>query len=418
MFAIAVAMSVVALWRLPGARHGDPLRRTLWGCSTGFAIALWSRYPPVREAIGALGIVDLDALVKYLISIAAALSMANYSVTGYLLAGDQTPRHIAISRRVAHFAQRSTFVVVPLMVALFFFVIDRSRPSHDFAYEHAGEWPAALFMSCFYLYLGASAWTVAYQWTHVSRRADSRVFRIGLALGAAAAWLYATYAAVRFAYMWTAMFLAVPATLTRAVENLSDALNLLVALLFLTGASLPTTNVVAERGRTWRCLWRLHSLRRDLLTAFPEVALQQVRSRIRELTRLSPPMDVRLDRWTQEIGDAVDILRHHATDDLWAVAEREGLWYSDPEPAAEALWVKGALESARQSCGATIPVRPLPDKPFATSQGEAFWLVRVQAVYAKISPQQVRRLCATAGYPCAGEAVRCPVHAGEPADTR
>ena len=402
-------MTVVAVWRLPGARYGDPLRRTLWGCSAGFAVALWARFPPVREALGQIGIVDLDALVKYLVSIAASLSLLGYSVTSYLLAGDDAPRHIAISRKVARVARRSTYAVVPLMVALFF-TIDRSHPSRDFAADHAGEWGAAAFMSCFYLYLGASAWTVAYQWTHVACRAETMIFRLGLALGATATWLYTAYAVLRFTYMWAAILLPTPPSIDQMAEGLGNALNVLVAILFAAGASLPTTNVAADRLRTWRALCSLHSLRRDLTRAFPDVTFQPSGTRLREMTRLTPPLDVRQDVWIQEIGDAVNLLRHHATPELWPAAEEAVLRHGDAEPAAEAHWIKAALTSATRGCRSTVPADPLPEKPFGTSRGEAAWLRRVQAVYARIRLQETEELLAEAGMPCWRQQGRCETH--------
>ncbi|MGP8298165.1 MAB_1171c family putative transporter [Streptomyces inhibens] len=410
ILAVSVAMTVVALWRLPGARYGDPLRRTLWGCSAGFAVTLWTRFPPVRDALGQFGIVDFDALVKYLVSIAACLSMLNYSVTSYLLAGDDAPRHIAISRKVARIARRSILAVVPLMILLFFLAVDRRQPSADFAADHAGEWGAAGFMTCYYLYLGASAWTVAYQWTHVSRRAESLVLRTGLALGAASTWLYTLYAALRLTYMWIAMLAPTPANVDHIAENLGTAFNVLAATLFATGASLPTTHVAADRWRTWRSLWRLHSLRRDVTKAFPEVTFQPAATRLREMTRLAPPLDVRQDGWIQEIGDAVNLLRHHATPELWPAAEEAALSHSDAEPAAEAHWIKAALASAARGCRSTVPAEPLPEKPFGTSSGEAAWLVRVQAAYARIRPQETEELIAEAGVPCWRQQDRCVTH--------
>ncbi|MCL7493087.1 hypothetical protein M8I34_16910 [Streptomyces sp. MCA2] len=411
ILAVSVAMTTVAIWRLPGAlRYRDPLRRTLWGCSAAFAFTLWTRFPPIREALALLGIVDFDALVKYLVSIAACLSMLTYSVTSYLLAGDDAPRHIAISRTVARVARRSLLVVVPAMLLLFFFAIDRMHPSPDFAADHAGEWGAASFMTCYYLYLGASAWAVAYQWTHVAFRAETVVFRLGLALGAASTWLYALYAVMRLTYMWIAMLIPTPANVDHIVENVGNAFNVLAATLFVTGASLPTTNVAADRLRTWRSLWSLHTLRSELTETFPDITFQPAGSRLREMTRLTPPLDVRLDGWIQEVGDAVNRLRHHATPELWPAAEETALSHSDPEPAAEAHWIRATLASATRGCRSAVPAGPLPEKPFGTAIGEAAWLRRVQAVYTRIRPQETEELLAEAGRPCLRQREACEAH--------
>ncbi|MFB7630455.1 MAB_1171c family putative transporter [Streptomyces sp. NPDC056149] len=407
---VAVAMTVVALWRLPGARRSDPLLRTLWGCSAGFAVALWTRFPPVKEAVNQLGVVDLDALLKYFASIFAALSLANFSVTSYQLSGDGAPRHTAVSRLIARIAQRSTIVVVPTMLALFFLTIDRSHPSRDFAYDHAGDWGAAMFMACFYVYLGVCAWTVAYQWTHIRRHADRRALRIGMSLGAAATWLYTFYAAIRLLYMWVALLAPAPESIAHTVESLCDALNALAAILFVIGASLPTTHVAADRWRNRRCLWQLHPLHKDLVAAFPEVSFQAPRSRLREVTRFSPPSDVLLDNWIQEIGDAVNLLRHHASSTLWPAALDRNALRDTPEAAAEAYWIKTALASAAMSCRSSIPAQALPDKPYATSLGEAYWLLRVQTVYARVSPEHTSGLLAAAGPPCGGGKEGCLAH--------
>ncbi|MFC0844677.1 MAB_1171c family putative transporter [Streptomyces noboritoensis] len=396
-------MTLVALWRLPALRYGDPLRRTLWGCSAGFAVALWARFPPVKAALDSVA-VDLSALVKYFFSMIAALALLNYAVTSYGV-GSSPPRHIAICRKVARTARRATVVVIPAMVLLFFTVVDRSHPTHDFAADHAGQWGAAVFMTLFYLYLGFAAATCAYQWSHVSRRAESVSLRVGLTLGAAATWLYTAYAMVRASFMWLAMFVHVSPPVDRAAGKAGDLLNVAAAVLFATGASLPTTGVVAQRWRTWRLLSRLHPLRKDLAQQFPHLCFRPVASRLREASRWSLPLDVRLDRTIQECGDAVEQLRHHATSDLWPVAEEATAHHTDPEAAAEAYWVAAALRSARAGRRASLPAAPLPPKPFTDSQSEGHWLLRVQNVYLGIPTQAIDQILARAGQPRDGIAL-------------
>ncbi len=52
-----------------------------------------------------------------------------------------------------------------LLTVLFFTVVDRSTPSDRFVADHAGQWGGAtLYMSVFYLYLGAASAVCAYQW--------------------------------------------------------------------------------------------------------------------------------------------------------------------------------------------------------------------------------------------------------------
>ncbi|MGW1107347.1 hypothetical protein [Streptomyces sp. NPDC002540] len=100
-YALAIAMTVVALWRLPAVlRFRDPLRRALWGCSAGFAVAMWCRVPEVKYALDHSPVTDLSALLKYLSSMIALLSVLSYITAIYGNPGPgRTPRHIAVSQR-------------------------------------------------------------------------------------------------------------------------------------------------------------------------------------------------------------------------------------------------------------------------------------------------------------------------------
>ncbi|MCC2276174.1 hypothetical protein LKL35_12215 [Streptomyces sp. ET3-23] len=399
LLSVCLAMTAVALWRLPAVRYGDPLRRALWGCAAGFAVALWSRFPPVEHGIDSLGVNDLSGLTKDFAAMAASLALLSYAVTSYGVSQDAPPRHIEICRRVAHVSRRATAVVIPLMLFLFFVAVDRSVPSRDLTADHAGQWGACLFATCFYLYLGSSGATCGYQWGHVSRRADSAVLRISLGLGAAACWLFAAYSVIRVSFMWGAMIFPPSPGSTHLVVSLSNLLNMLGALLFMCGASLPTTGVALERWRTRRMLWCLHPLSRDLAHQFPDLSLQPPASRLREAVRHAPALDIRLDRSIQAIGDAVEQLRHHVVPELWPVIEQVTVEHPDQEAAAEAYWIAAALCSAREGRRSELPAPALPPKPYTDSIGEGRWLIRVQDVYARIAPAAVDALLDRAGRP-------------------
>lgn len=140
---IAVAMTAMALWRLPALRYDEPQRRALWVCSAGFAAALWCRVPAVKDALNSSPITDLSVLVKYLTSMIAILGVLRYVAAIYSKAqGSEaaTPRYILLSRRVGRLAHAGAFGAVAAMIIIFFTVVDRSRPSVDFATDHAGQW--------------------------------------------------------------------------------------------------------------------------------------------------------------------------------------------------------------------------------------------------------------------------------------
>ncbi|MCD9146021.1 hypothetical protein LUZ28_26765 [Streptomyces albireticuli] len=389
---VCVEMTVVALWRLPATRYGDPLRRALWGCSAGWAVALWARFPPVKNAIDGLGVNDLSALVKDFACMAASLALLNYAVTSYGVSQDAPPRRFALLRGTARFARWATVGVIPVMLVMFFVVVDRSRPSRDFAADHAGQWGVVVFSTLFYLYLGLSCTTCGYQWGHVGRRAESPALRIGMVLGSVGLWLLAAYSVVRVSFVWGTIFVPASPDVSHTVGSLSSLLNVLAAALFASGASLPTTEVVVQRWSSHRMLWRLHPLRRDLARQFPDLSFQPLAPRLREALRFTPALDVRLDRAVQEVGDAVEQLRHYVVPELWAVIEDVTAEHPDQEAMAEAYWIAAALRSARQGRRFEVPAPALPSKPFADSVSEGRWLVRVQDSYARITPAAVDKI--------------------------
>ncbi|MFC9856196.1 MULTISPECIES: MAB_1171c family putative transporter [unclassified Streptomyces] len=398
IWAAAIAMTAVALWRLPALRHGDRLRRSLWFCTLAFSGTIWCRVPQVKHALDHSPVTDLSALGKYLTSMGAILAILNYITAIYArpISG-VPPRHITVSRRVSRVANASALGALAAMVVLFFTVVDRSRPSVDFAADHAGQWGAGLFLTIVYTYLAAAASTCCYQWSRASRRADTRSLRIGLTLMAAAMVIYTVYPALRIFTVW---FPTDASSVT--MRTIADSVNLVVAGLWAAGASIPSTTAVAARW-TSRCALRtLYPLWRDLMRAFPHLAFQPPGSAAREMIRLSPPLDVRLDRWTQEIGDAVEQLRHHAAEDLMPCAQAAAEYLPDPEPAAEAYWIRAALHSAGAGKRAPLPVRGLPSKPLSDARAEGFWLARVTRAYTAMAPEQVRQLLQKAGAPASG----------------
>lgn len=104
------------------------------------------------------------------------------------------------------------------------------------------------------------------------------------------------------------------------------------------------------------------------------------------------PSDVRLDRWTQDIADACEKLRYYAPKELLFTAEDTTASHADPEPAAEAYWIKAALQAADTTQASRYAVGPLKAKPFVDTDSEAAWLARVSTVYSRITTTQARTL--------------------------
>lgn len=404
LWVVPVVMTATTVWRLPSLWHGDALQRALWVCCAGFAAALWCRVPPVKFALDHSPVTDLSALLKYLASLAAILAGLKYIVGVYGLPDRAAPpRHVAVSRWVSRVAHGFAFAWLGILTILFFAAVDRSQPSVDFTTEHAGQWGAGLFLTIAYVYLGAAAGVACYQWARASQRADYRSLRIGLALMSVATLIYTVYPALRIVTVWA------PTNASAVtMRTIADSVTLTVALLWAVGAAVPSTIVVADRWAAWRTLQKLYPLWSDLLARFPHIASRPVGSALAETFRWAP-LDMRLDRRTQEIGEAVDQLRHYATPQLLPCAQYLAEIHDDPGPAAEAYWIKAALASAESGRGSCVPARALPSKPLTNGRAEAYWLALVVDAYVGVTPDIVRALHERAGQPgLAEQPAACP----------
>lgn len=396
LWAVPIVMTATTLWRLPSLWNGDELQRALWMCCAGFAASLWCRVPPVKFALDHSQVTDLSALLKYLMSLAAILAGLKY-ITGVYegpSGREAPPRHVTVSVWVSRIAHGFALAWLVILIVLFFMAVDRSEPSTDFTADHAGQWGAGLFLTIAYVYLGAAAGVACFQWARASRRAEYRSLRIGLALMSAATLIYTVYPVLRVITVW-----APTGANAVTMRTIADSVTLTVALLWAVGAAIPSTTVVAERWSAWRTYQGLYPLWSDLIRQYPYLAFQPVGSRLSETIRVWVPLNMRLDRRTQEIADAVEQLRHHATARLLPCAQYLAEIHEDPEPAAEAYWIRAALESAKAGRRTSSPARALPSKPLTSSRAEAFWLARVVDVYVRVAPEVVHTLHERAGQP-------------------
>ncbi|MFE2258201.1 MAB_1171c family putative transporter [Streptomyces cyaneofuscatus] len=392
LWIVAAGMTATAVWRFPVLRYGDPSQRALWVCSAGFAAAVWCRVPQVKQALDNSPVTDLSALGKYLTSLVAILAALRYITAVYGEPSGDSDRHVAVSRRISRVAHTCALAAMVALVVLFFTVVDRSRPSTDFASAQAGQWGGALFLTIQYTYLGVAAATCCYQWTRAARRAEKRALRIGLALMATAMAIYTIYPILRTTMTWFP-----PEVSAHTMRTVADSVTMAVACLWAAGAAVPSTMAISARWTAWRALQKLHPLWTDLVTAFPHLALQRPGARITESLRCAPSLDVRLDRRTQEIAGGIEQLRHHASSDLRSVAEDLAESHDDPEAAAEAYWIRAAQQSQKSGRRSAVPSRKLREKPLTSVTSEANWLARVAAV--PVPPNLVRIMHERAGEP-------------------
>ncbi|OEJ95539.1 MAB_1171c family putative transporter [Streptomyces thermolilacinus] len=394
-YLVAALMTAVALWRMPAALWGDEedkRRRALWGCYAGFAAALWTKTHIVRTSLNNSPVVDLAVLIKHYTATVAILAILSYIVAiyGSYPDGGTVPRHVRFARMIQHVAAKASVATLVLLTVLFFTVVDRSVPSDRFVSDHAGQWGASLYMTVFYVYLGAASAVCAYQWALATANAPLRHLRVGLGMMTAAMFIGVAYTVSRTLFLWISVAEEPTAGFAEGFDKATEAAQVLLFALFAVGASIPACRSGWRRVRLWRAQVALHPLWRELMAAFPDQPFAPPASLARELTRFGTPADLRVDRWAADIADAVEKLRHYVPHGLLPAAREAA---GSAGPVADAYWIKAAL--AAKAAGAQAGEAAEFDTRQATDQdGEVAWLVRVAEAYRSIPEERARRLLA------------------------
>ncbi|RCH70082.1 hypothetical protein DT019_00800 [Streptomyces sp. SDr-06] len=397
-YLIAGVMTAVALWRMPAALWGDEedkRRRALWGCYAGFAVALWTKTKVVRIGLNNSPIVDLAVLIKHYTATIAILAILSYIVAiyGHFPEGGVIPRHVRFARVIQQVAAKASVATLILLTVLFFTVVDRSYASDRFVSDHAGQWGATLYMSVFYLYLGAASAVCAYQWALATAGATARHLRIGLGMMTFAMFIGVGYTVSRTLFLWVSVADQPSPAFALRFDEITEAAQVVLFAFFALGASIPAFSKGWRRVRLWRAQARLHPLWHELMTAFPDQPFEPPAPLIRELTRFGTPADLRIDRWAADIADAVEKLRHYVPDGLLPAAKRAAAEDSPREenagPLAEAYWIKAALAAKADGAGAG-DAAAVETKHATDQDGEVAWLVRVAAAYRTVSGERAR----------------------------
>ncbi|WP_030575645.1 MAB_1171c family putative transporter [Streptomyces anulatus] len=403
-YLIAGLMTAVALWRMPAALCGDEedrRRRALWGCYAGFAVALWTKTEAVRIGLNNSAVTDLAVLIKHYTATVAILAILSYIVAiygSYPEAG-AVPRHVRFARFVQKLAAKASVATLILLTVLFFTVVDRSEPSDRFVSDHAGEGGATLYMSVFYLYLGAASAVCAFQWGLATLDARRRHLRIGLGMMTFAMFIGVGYTASRTLFLWISVVDEPSEAFALRFDQITEAAQLVLFAFFALGASVPAFAAGLRRARLWRAQVRLHALWYELMTAFPDQPFDPPASLGRELTRFNVPADLRVDRWAADIADAAEKLRHYVPDGLLAAAGRAAARDTDDPRRAESLtdayWIRAALlakdSGAPAGGAATVAAQHAADQ-----DGEVARLVRVAAAYRTVGEERARAVLAAA----------------------
>ncbi|MFI6648399.1 MAB_1171c family putative transporter [Streptomyces sp. NPDC050529] len=399
-YLIAGLMTAVALWRMPAALWGDEedrRRRALWGCYAGFAAALWTKTRAVRIRLNDSPVTDLSVLIKHYTATVAILAILSYIVAIYGQYADAgaVPRHVRFARIVQQVATKASVATLVLLTVLFFTVVDRSTPSDRFVADHAGQGGATLYMSVFYLYLGAASAVCAYQWALATAGAAQRHLRVGLGMMTFAMVIGVGYTVSRTLFLWVSVIDQPGEAFALKFDEVTEASQVALFAFFAIGASIPAFSNVRRRAKLWHAQVKLHALWYELMAAFPDQPFDPPAPLLRELTRFGTPADLRVDRWAADIADAVEKLRHYVPDALLPAAEAAaadgGADREQAGPLADAYWIKAAL-SAR-SAGAPAGEAAAVGTQHATDQdGEVAWLVRVAAAYRTVTPERARQV--------------------------
>ncbi|MDP9950511.1 MULTISPECIES: MAB_1171c family putative transporter [Streptomyces] len=406
-YLIAGLMTAVALWRMPAALWGDEedrRRRALWGCYAGFALALWTKTEAVRIGLNNSAVTDLAVLIKHYTATVAILAILSYIVAIYGSYPEEgaVPRHVRFARLVQKLAAKASVATLVLLTVLFFTVVDRSQPSDRFVSDHAGEWGATLYMSVFYLYLGAASAVCAFQWALATLDARRRHLRIGLGMMTFAMFIGVGYTVSRTLFLWISVVDEPSEEFALRFDQITEAAQLVLFAFFALGASVPAFAAGARRARLWRAQVRLHALWYELMAAFPDQPFDPPASLARELTRFNVPADLRVDRWAADIADAAEKLRHYAPEGLLDAAARAAARDTDDprraEPLTDAYWIRAAL-LAKESGAPAGGAAPVAAQHAADQDGEVARLVRVAAAYRSVGEEPARAVltAATAG---------------------
>lgn len=112
-------------------------------------------------------------------------------------------------------------------------------PSDRFVSDHAGEWGATLYMSVFYLYLGAASAVCAFQWALATLDTRRRHLRIGLGMMTFAMFIGVGYTVSRTLFLWISVVDEPSEAFALRFDEVTEAAQLVLFAFFALGASVP-----------------------------------------------------------------------------------------------------------------------------------------------------------------------------------
>ncbi len=228
-------------------------------------------------------------LIKHYTATVAILAILSYIVAiygAYPEEGAAVPRHVRFARVIQRVAAKAAGATLVLLTVLFFTVVDHTVPSDRFVSDHAGEWGASLYMTVFYVYLGAASAVCAYQWALATANASLRHLRVGLGMMTFAMFIGVGCTVSRTLFLWISVAEQPTTAFAQTFDKATEAAQVVLFAFFAIGAAIPAFAKGWRRARLWRAQVALHPLWRDLMAAFPDQPFAPPAPLARELTSL------------------------------------------------------------------------------------------------------------------------------------
>jgi hypothetical protein len=375
--AVLAVLWLVVLWRVPTLWQAR-WKRAPWIALTALAVALTLDLPATITAVDrSSGITDLATLGKHLSGIIASAAVLDWVAA--LANSSRTPplRAHRAAAAAAIACMTGLFAVMPRI------------ESADFTLTVTGGLDAA-YLQVFYTYLGAAMAAAAVLFWRASRLPPRGTVRWGFWLLAAGTSVGACYAAYETVYLLLRILGAVSAADARILTQYGGGAEDIAILLILAGLSVPAFGVAWQNAYDLAALSALHALWRDLVTAVPEVAAGSWRHMV---TGFAGAPRILLIRRTAEIRDAALALRCYVSPELAAEARSRlsghGLSGDSLDAAAEACWLKLAIQARRAGAAADHPAHLLPGGQTLTEE-----VRRLRQVAAASRSRPVRAVAA------------------------
>ncbi|WP_340642103.1 MAB_1171c family putative transporter [Streptomyces albidoflavus] len=361
---VASALWVVALWRLPSIRHSHK-QRALALTMVSLATAMTFEVPQVRDVVNTLAgeEVRLPPLLKHLLGVISAAYLLDFVIA--------VVRPKGLARRTRLIAIGMT---LPLMLTFYGLANWTSSGPIRIGEGRAALFPV-LYMAVFTIYIGLAMIVATTLFLGGVRLSRTVLGKAGLGLLGLGTLLGSLYAIQRVTFV--VIHLSTGTSYPDLENSLSTLLKQAAVLSIAFGLCLPPLSVAVDYARSWDTLRRLKPLWRELTGAVPYVVLKTAVRRWR--------IPFRLERCVIEIEDASLALREYVSLEMYEKAQdfarREGAPDEDVDAAAEAAWLRSAVQCApahQPLKGVEYPPLGVTDRDRAS---ELAWLLKVAKAY-------------------------------------